>query len=58
VASVPLTLSEQASEDEWKGAIAASLAMLEAALERQSEAASKIPSRAWSFPVHGAMADC
>lgn len=41
VASVPLALSEQASGDEWKGAIAASLAMLEAALERQSEAAEK-----------------
>jgi hypothetical protein len=39
VASVSLALSQQASEDEWKTAITASLAMLEAALERQSEAA-------------------
>jgi len=39
VASVSLALSEQASEGEWKAAITASLAMLEAALERQSEAA-------------------
>ena len=39
VASVSLALSEQASEGEWKAAITASMAMLEAALERQSEAA-------------------
>jgi len=39
VASVSLAISEQASEGEWKAAITASLAMLEAALERQSEAA-------------------
>ena len=42
VASVPLALSELATQQEWQAAIATSMIMLEGALSRQGEAAERL----------------
>ncbi len=42
VASVPLALSELATQQEWQSAIATSMIMLEGALSRQGEAAERL----------------